>query len=77
MKGETFGCTLNGIYDEIVHWKKIYSKFPLERLEPRFYVNFPACCAYADQSALESVAMKGTMVTPALLLQKPYFRRIW
>ena len=30
--------------------------------------------AYADGSALESVAMKAAMVMPALLLQKPHPR---
>ena len=36
--GETFGCTLTGIYECI--GKGI---FPLERLEPHLCMNFPAC----------------------------------
>ena len=73
MDGETFSCALNGIYDETVHWKRNLFKVPSGKAGTAFVRELSQMFrAYADRSALESVAMTAAMVMPALLLQKPH-----
>jgi hypothetical protein len=72
---ETFRCALNGIYDETVHWRRNLFKVPSGKAGTTFVRELSGMFrAYADRSALESVAMKVVMVMPALLLQKPHPR---
>ena len=82
--GGTFCCALNGVYNEIVHWKRNLFKIPtgkagtalVQELSRTFRARELSRMfrAYADCSALESVAMKAAMEIPALLLQKPHPR---
>ena len=73
--GETFSCALNGIYDEIVHWKRNLFKVPSGKAGTAFVRELSRMFrAYADCSALERVTMKAAMIMPALLLQKPHPR---
>ena len=72
MDGETIRCALNGIYDEIVHWKRNLFKVPSGKAGTIFVRELSFMFrAYADRSARESVAMKAIMVMPALLLPNP------
>ena len=71
--GKTFRCALNGIYDEAVHWKRNLLKVPSGKAGAAFVRELSRMFrAYADCSALESVAMQAAMVMPTLLLQKPH-----
>lgn len=58
-----------------MYWKRNLFKVPSGKAGTTF-VRELSCMfrAYADRSALESVAMKAVMVMPALLLQKPHPR---
>ena len=72
LDGKTFSCALNGIYDEIVHWIRNLSNVPSGKAGTAFVRELSRIFrAYADGSALESMAIKAAMVMPALLLQKP------
>lgn len=72
MDGETFRYTLNGIYDETVHWIRNVFKVPSGKAGTAFVRELSQIFrSYADCSALDSVAMKAAMsCLPALLLQK-------
>ena len=73
MDGETFSCALNRIYNEIIHWKRNLFKVPSGKAGTAFVRELSRMFrAYADRSALESVALKAAMVMPALLFQKPH-----
>ena len=75
LDGKTFSCALNGIYDEIVHWKRNLFKVPSGKAGTAFVRELSRMFrAYADGSALEGIAMRAAMVMPALLLQKPHPR---
>ena len=73
--GETFACSINRSYEVIVHWRRNLFKIPSGKARKAFIRELTRMFrAYADGSALESVAMKAAMVMPALLLQKPHPR---
>ena len=73
--GMAFGRALNRIYDEIVHWNRNLFKIPSGKAGTAFVRELSRMFrAFADSSALESVAMKAVMVMPTLLLQKPHPR---
>jgi hypothetical protein len=73
--GETFACSINRSYEVIVHWRRNLFKIPSGKAGKAFIRELTRMFrAYADGSALESVAMKAAMVMPALLLQKPHPR---
>ena len=64
---------INNTYDEIVHWKRNLFKVPSGRHGKSFVVELARLFqAYADQSALETVALKAAMILPSLILQKPF-----
>ena len=72
---ESFCKELQTVYDEVVHWRKNCFKIPLGNAGKsladelcRLY------SAFADASALESVALKATVVLPILVLQQPHRR---
>ena len=70
--GMAFGRALNRVYDETVHWSRNLFKIPSGKAGKTFVRELSRLFrAFADRSALESVAMKAAMVMPALLLQKP------
>ena len=73
--GMVFCRALNRIYDETTHWNRNLFKVPSGKAGTAFVRELSHMFrAFADSSALESVAMKAVMVMPALLLQKPHPR---
>ena len=75
MDGKTFSHSIDRSYEEIVHWRRNLFKIPSGKAGKAFIRELTHLFqAYADGSALESVAMNAAMVMPALLLQKPHSR---
>ena len=73
IEGESFIQAIKKCYEEIVHWKKNLFKVPSGKAGKVFVRELARMFqAYADASALESVALYAAMVMPALLLQKPH-----
>ena len=73
--GEAFTSSINRCYEVIVHWRRNLFKVPSGKAGKAFVQELVRMFhAYANASALESVAMKAAMVMPALLLQKPHPR---
>ena len=71
--GKAFADTINRCYEVIVHWRRNLFKVPSGKAGKAFVQELARMFrAYADASALESIAMKAAMVMPALLLQKPH-----
>ncbi len=67
--GKTITCTLNRIYDKIVHWRRNLFKVPSGKHGKSFVRELTRMFnAYAEGSLLEIIAV---MTMPALLLQKP------
>ena len=70
--GETFAHSVECCYEEIVHWRRFLFKIPSGKAGKSFvHEQTKLFHAYADESALESIALKAAMVLPALMLQKP------
>ena len=73
VEGVVFDCDIQNCYKEIVHWKRNLFKVPSGRASKSFIRELARLFqAYADVSALESVALQAAMIMPALLLQKPH-----
>jgi len=73
IEGGAFARAIQNCYEEIVHWKRNLFKVPSGRAGKSFVRELTRMFqAYADASALESVAFQAAMVMPALLLQKPH-----
>ena len=73
IEGESFIQAIRKCYEEIVYWKKNLFKVPSGKAGKSFVRELAHMFqAYADASALESVALYAPMVMPALLLQKPH-----
>ena len=73
--GETFAHSVECCYEEIVHWRRNLFKIPSGKPGKSFVHELTKLfCAYADGSALESIALKAAMVLPALMLQKPHHK---
>ena len=71
--GESFSHSINQCYNEIVHWKRNLFKVPSGKAGKMFTSELTRLFrAYADQSAIESIALTAAMVMPSLLLQKPH-----
>ena len=69
---KTFTHSLSIAYAEVVHWKKNLFAVPLGKPGKTFVQELSRLFrAYAEQSALESVALKAVTVMSILLLQKP------
>ena len=63
---------LDDCYCEVVHWKPNHLKLPSGKAGNSVVAELARLySAYASSSALESVALKATVVLPHLLLQKP------
>ena len=73
IEGGAFARATQNCYEEIVHWKRNLFKVPSGRAGKSFVRELTRMFqAYADASALESVAFQAAMAMPALLLQKPH-----
>ena len=71
--GETFAHSVVCCYEETVHWRRNLFKVPSGKAGKSFIHELTKLFrAYADGSALESIALKAAMVLPALMLQKPH-----
>ena len=68
VEGEEFVQAIESCYEEVVHWKRNLYKVPSGRAGKLFVHELTRMFqAYADASALESVALLAAMVMPALL----------
>jgi len=75
LDAESFAQSVNAIYDEVVHWKRNLFKIPSGKAGRMFVQELTRLfTAYAENSALESIALKAAMIMPTLLLQKPHQR---
>ncbi len=69
---ETFTHSLTAAYTEVVHWKRNLFRVPYGNSGKKFVQELSRLFrAYADQSALESVALQAITVMSILLLQRP------
>ena len=79
--GKTFINSIELCYSEIVHWRKNLFRVPTGKAGKAFVQELARLFrAFADSSALESVAMRAAMVMPVLLIQKPHHRsrlKLW
>ena len=72
LNAEAFTGSLNSAYSEIVHWRPNLFTVPYGNIGKTFVLELSRLFnTFAAASALESVALKATMVMPNLLLQKP------
>ena len=68
----TFSHSLEAAYAEVVHWKPNTFPIPFGNAGKKFTQELSRLFrAYAEGTALESIALKATTVLPILLLQKP------
>ena len=70
---EEVSTTLSNIYDEIAHWRRNLFKVTSGKQSKLFVIELARLFqSYADQSALEAVALKAAMILSTLVLQKPF-----
>ena len=68
---ESFCDTINGVYDEIVHFKRDIFNVPSGRTGKAFIEELTSWIKqFNSNSDLNSVALKAFMLLPALVLQK-------
>ena len=73
LDGRSFSESIISCYNEIVHWRQNVFKVPTGKVGNLFVPELARLFqAYADSSAMKSVALYAAMVMPSLLLQKPY-----
>ena len=73
--GKTFINSIELCYSEIVHWRNNLFRVPTGKAGKAFVKEVARLFrAFADSSALESVAMRAAMVMLVLLIQKPHQR---
>ena len=71
---DSFIHSLTAAYSEVTHWRKNHFTVPLGNIGKKFVGELSRLFrAFAEQSALESVALVATTVLPILILQKPTF----
>ena len=71
--GSAFSSAVKAAYSEVVHWKRNIFMVPSGAQGEKFTNELSRLFrAYAEASALESVALYAAMAMPALLLQKPH-----
>ena len=73
MSGHDFMHVVRCAYDEIVHWRRNVFMLPSGGVGKKFVRELTSLfLAYAQGSAMESVAIEAAMVASTLLLQKPH-----
>ena len=73
LSGEEFAHAVHCAYTEIVHWRRNVFLVPSGKAGKRFIEELTALfTAYANGSALESIALEAAMTACTLLLQKPH-----
>ena len=69
---ETFMQSVTAAYSEVVHWKNNTFSIPYGNAGKKFVTELSKLYrAFAEHTALESIALKATTVMSVLLLQKP------
>ena len=72
LDAETFIQRVDHAYSLVVHWKRNIFSVPSGKVGTSFVSELSRLfCAYAEGTALESIALKAAMTSCALLLQKP------
>ena len=72
LSGPAFARSLDATYAEVVHWRCNCFTVPFGKAGKDFVRELSRLySAYGSASALESVALKATLVFPILFLQKP------
>ena len=70
---ETISSRIDKAYYRIVHWRHNLFKVPSGNVGRLFVTTLTSLLsAYADGTAMESIALKAAMTMPALLLQRPH-----
>ena len=73
LSGEDFAHVIHSAYSEVVHWRRNVFLVPSGKTGKAFVVELSKLLnAFAQASALESVALEAVMVACILLLQKPH-----
>ena len=71
--GASFTHSITCCYAEVVHWRRNVFKIPSGKSGNSFIRELTRLIrAYAEGSAMESVALKAAMIMPSLLLQKSH-----
>ena len=71
--GVVFSSKVDRAYEEAVHWKRNLFEVPRGKVGTEFVRELSRLLdAYSDASALESIALKASMILPVLLLQRPH-----
>ena len=70
--GDEFHTIVSRAYNEVIHWRRNVFQIPTGSTGKAFVSEVARLFqAYADNSSLESIAMKAVTVLQVLLLQKP------
>lgn len=70
--GVSFTGAVDSAYTEVIHWRRNEFKVPSGKTGKAFVAEMNHLLrAYAEGSALETIALKCAMILPSLLLQKP------
>ena len=73
--GAAFSVKVDKAYEEAVHWKRNLFEVPKGKVGAEFVRELSRLLdAYSDATALESMALKASMILPLLLLQRPHPR---
>ena len=73
LAGPEFSKAIDDAYSQIVHWKPNLYRVPSGSSGKKFVSELARLFqAFADASALETIALKAAMTLPALVLQKPH-----
>ena len=73
--GIDFSFKVDKAYEEAVHWKRNLFEIPRSKAGTEFVRELSRLLdAYSDSTALEGIALKASMILPALLLQRPHPR---
>ena len=73
LSADVFIRTVSSTYSEVVHWKRNSFVVPYGNTGKKFVYELSTLYrAYAEGSALESIALKAITVVSILLLQKPH-----
>ena len=75
LDGTSFVNVTTDAFAEVVHWRKQFFQVPNGQVGKEFVSELARLFrCYADNSALESVALKAVTICCILLLQRPYVR---
>ena len=75
LDGASFVNVMMNAFAEVVHWRKQFFQIPNGQVGKEFVSELARLFrCYADNSALESVALKAVTVCCVLLLQRPHVR---